>query len=116
MPLPRCSSAPLRRALDPLSIAGALRSLSIVPVRKAGPRLVAEWLAELSDVYGGDRPSADLLRPDWLARFGSNDAASSLSELLNWRYRDVLSVAVGPELMHEPVYRRLLMHEAREAV
>src|SRR5579884_3024518 len=61
---------PLSRTLYEFSLEPVLRVLHVLPVRKSGPRMVAEWIADLEAAYGPDHPLHDLIRPAWLARAG----------------------------------------------
>lgn len=108
---------PLRRWLFPVDLTPILRTLRIIPVGKAGPRLVAEWIAELKAVYGPDRPLGDLLSPCGLERATAAGVSPSLTlaQAASWRYRSFLEQDAGSELIDERTSRHLRLAEARGA-
>lgn len=106
----------VRRLLYRLSIGPILYRLGIVPVSKAGPRLLAEWIDALVDAYGGESLVAELLAPGWLASLRpALPSGTTLAGLRSWRHVDVLSRMTGPECLRPAAFRRLRLRLAQAA-
>jgi 1-acyl-sn-glycerol-3-phosphate acyltransferase len=106
----------VRRLLYPLAIGPILHRLGVVPVSKAGPRLVAEWIDALIDAYGGVSAASTLLAPDWLSLQDAAPAAGiTLDELRTRRHVAFLSLVAGPECLRPDAFRRIRLRLAQAA-
>lgn len=106
----------VRRLLYPLAIGPILYRLGVMPVSKAGPRLVAEWIDALIDAYGGETQADDLIAPDWLlAQDAAPAGSTTLAELRSPRHVALLALVAGPECLRPAVFRRVRLRLAQAA-
>jgi 1-acyl-sn-glycerol-3-phosphate acyltransferase len=109
---------PLRWTLLGLNLGPVLRTLRVLPVSTPGqPRLVAIWLREAADVFGGERPLATFLTAEWAARLAGAGLPPqvTLARALTPRHRAALALDVPPEAFQPPVRLRLALAGARRA-
>ncbi|HEY7294022.1 MAG TPA: hypothetical protein VH916_03230 [Dehalococcoidia bacterium] len=108
---------PIGRALFGVSIGPILARLGVFSVAKAGPRLFAAWVDDLTLACGPYRQIAALFAVDWLYRLrrGGIDSTTPIGAISSWHYRALLRHEVGSEILHQRVSRHLRLRTGRAA-
>lgn len=106
--------AAMRVLLSPLNLGSVLTIMQLFPMRRVAERSLGEVLEEVIAV-AGDLPLDEVLRPQWLEIFreaaGSSNSRLHVSDVLKFRYRDLLFLSHGLAKLRLRCFREVAPYE-----